>query len=202
LRSLGTLEDVVSASANGRSSPAIIAIPANRLEADKVELNIFYSERKDISPSMIADLLPIYNQVTKYDGDDAILCMIPLNASGQFCMAILPKLDDNEVRPIVALVGSFPSALARDCRTILDAVETYRASRDGTERFNLSAKDIAIAKFLSSGHSSKVISHFLHLKQNTVESYIKDMMKRSGAKNRCHLVAMLVESRIHKLAGN
>ncbi len=196
--SLATLENVVSASADARSSRAFIVAPINPTSEGKFELNVLYSERKQLSSQIVRCLLPLRNQIFNNQCQESISCMILPRFPYYVCMGILPQMDDRHLRPIVTLLASCPVALGLDCRTLVNSFKNHETKRALKETFGLTPRQIDVIRLLSRGYSSSEVAKELEISIYTVESYIKYMIKKTNSKNRTHLVAMIVEAGIHR----
>ena len=93
----------------------------------------------------------------------------------------------DQIRAHELLALARASAKELDMRTLLVRIAELEASSPGAD--SLSERELAVLRLIAAGEGNKQIASLLFISQNTVATHVRNILRKTGARNRTEAVA-------------
>jgi DNA-binding NarL/FixJ family response regulator len=136
-----------------------------------------------------------------YDDENSVVGAVRSGARG----FILKKVSDSdllEALHVVARGGAYLSPQVSD--RLLNRIQKgdLEAKQQSSVLEGLSPREVQVLRMVAEGKTSKEIANLLDLREQTVRSYRKTMMKKLGINNVAGLTQLALSSGLTQLASN
>ena len=122
-----------------------------------------------------------------FDGMDVLLWSLIMVVAGAI-LAAYDRIVIGGVLPQGAAVGPNGSSLPAESPVIVRSVATP-ATSSSVPAVRLSPREQEVLELVAEGYSNSMIATRLHLSENTVKTYVENLLSRLNARNRAEAVA-------------
>lgn len=92
------------------------------------------------------------------------------------------------IKSLIHMGWSPPPPSSEQTQRIIDDIVSF--SSDGRHRIDLTEKETTVLSLLAEGHTRDSVAEQMHYSPETVKLYVKKILRKLGARNTAHAVAI------------